>query len=118
MIKQGLIAALFAVSTFGFLTEDLFRINQLGEENDVVSNDGGLTPMPGAAEIFINVKSLNTIVQDMSVLALPKILAGKSWSPDWEFNLKGLYLTVKQVNITSVAIKAEGVHVGFVEGTD
>ena len=114
MIKQGLIAALFAVSTFGFLNEDLFRINRLDE--DVVGD--GLTPMPGAAEIFINVKSLNTIVQDMSVLALPKILAGKSWSPDWSVSLGGVTMNVNQVNITSVHIQADFVNVGFVNNTD
>ena len=58
MIKQGLIAALFAVTTFGFLNEDLFRINHLDE--GVIAD--GLTPMPGAAQIFINVSSLHTIV--------------------------------------------------------
>ena len=54
----------------------------------------------------------------MSVLALPRILAGKSWSPDWSIDLKGIVMNVNQVNITSVAINAEHVHVGFVNNTD
>ena len=116
MIKQGLIAALFAVSTFGFfMDDDLFRINHLDDENVVAD---GLTPMPGAAEIFINVSSLNTIVTDMSVLALPRILAGKSFNPGWEVSIAGIDLNVNQVNITSVKIQAPHVHVGFVDNTD
>lgn len=54
----------------------------------------------------------------MSVLALPRILAGKSFNPDWSTSIGGIIMNVNQVNITSVAIQADHVDVGFLNNTD
>ena len=53
MLRQALVTALFAVNfTNGFFTTNL------GDE----TTEGGA---PGALQIFLNVKSMNTLLQDV-----------------------------------------------------
>ena len=105
MLRQALVAALFAINfTNGFFTTSLNEDTEAGA--------------PGALQIFLNVKSMNTLLQDVAVFAPYYVLQGKSWSPYLDLSVPELDLDIKvnQLNITNVIVGHSAME--FVGDTD
>lgn len=66
MLKQTLVAALFAVN----LSNAFFTMNVVDEDNEA--------GMPGAIQFFANVNSLNTFLGDVRAFLPYFVLNGKS----------------------------------------
>ena len=76
MLRQALVTALFAVN----LTNGFFTTSPSDAENG----------MPGAMQIFLNVNSMNTLVNDAVKVVDYYVLRGKSFDLGLDINLAGI----------------------------
>ena len=111
MLKQTLIAALFAVNV---LSQNNFW--NFSEEEFLKDSPDGVTPTPGAMQIFMNAFSLDQLLGDVCSFAPYYALNGKSISPELDLHLSSLDLKINNVTLTDIKF---GKHkMQFVKGTD
>ena len=93
LVKNAMMAALFAVTTNAFVSTKNFW-----------KDENGGTPMPGATQIFLNVPSLSTLLKDITTFVPYYTLVGKSFDVSLDKKIAGVEFTLQQVNITAFSI--------------
>jgi len=96
LLKNAMLAAIFAVNS---LSSAFVRTNDFWRDQNADA-----TPAPGAAQIFLNVPSMSTLLKDAATFVPYYAIRGKSFEVDKEVKVAGIDLSIKQVNITDFVI--------------
>ena len=105
MFKKVFFVALFVVNfTSGFFTVSRNEDNEAGA--------------PGAAQVFLSIDSINTLLKIITGFTPSYTIIGKSWTPDLDLQLAGIDFNLHQVNITSFEVTQATTGIEFVGDSD